>query len=442
MASQPESIKRLVFWIIAFLPLILLVEGGSWIVLKNSVPSRIRNRIGCGSIEFHLAQRKRVPNVHPKFIHKPATHVRYQVGKTTSLYMFDADLGWDYPPGIVYRDIDNIIYSHGPDGERKTCTAFPTTAIATYGDSFTYGTDVGDEQTWQTYLAKRLYANVLNYGVAGFGTDQACLKYRMQDHVSTNIVMLGIWPENINRVINRYRPFLHYDERLGLTKPLFVKAGGGFKLLPNPLHDVTEVDRIRDPAFLQELAEVDYWFQLDKSLPSISFPYCLSLMKWRNTVMKQCLLAMRKLLPSIPASYPCNPFDEEAPFAVMCHAVDLFVDTARSRGATPIVLIMAHRDQVRELMDFRLSRAARLVTYLRERGYPFIDLLQEIADMQPTEEQLDQWFIGHTSSEGNKIVADIIGRHLEKDYAHLIGTGTSRQVLNQRLEILAHDQRR
>lgn len=421
MKSRGDRLKKLVFWIITFMPLVLLVEGGSWLVLENSVPSRVRNRIGCGSIGFHLAQRKKIRSVHPVFLSKPTFQDGFKVGKTTSLYMFHPVLGWDYPPGIVYRDIDNIVYSHGPDGERRTCTDFPTTSIATYGDSFTYGTDVGDEQTWQTYLARRLRTNVLNYGVAGFGTDQAYLKYKLGGHTGADIVTLGIWPENINRVVNRYRPFLHYDERLGLTKPVFVQAGGRFELLSNPLHEVGDVQRLQDPSFLSELAQVDYWFQQDAHLPPISFPYVLCLYAWRETVIKQFLLSTRKFVPSIPAAFPCNQFDEDAPLSVMCHIVDRFVETARSRGATPIVLIMAHQDQIREVMDFHLNRAQRLVEYLERKDYPFIDVLQEMADMQPSPEQLEQWFIGHTSSEGNEVVADIIGRHLEKEFSHLIG---------------------
>ncbi len=422
------------FWLLAFVPLVILVEGGSWLVLKNSVPSRVRNRIGCGNIEFQLAQRARIKNFHPVFLNKPAFENGFNVGKTTSLYMFHPVLGWDYPPGIVYRDIDNIVYSHGADGERKTCTDYPTTSVTTYGDSFTYGTDVADEQTWQTYLADRLHTNVLNYGVAGYGTDQAYLKYKLGGHMGANIVMLGIWPENINRVLNRYRPFLHYDERLGLTKPIFVHAGGQFELLPNPLEHVEDIRHLQEPSFLKELAQVDYWFQQDAHLPAISFPFVLSLFRWRKTVIKQCQLSMRKLFPSIPAEYPCNQFDEDGPLSVMCYIVDRFVQTARSRGATPIIVIMAHKDQVREVMEFHLSRAQRLIAYLAKKEYPYIDVLQEMADMHPGPDQLKDWFIGHTSSEGNKVVADIIGRHLEKNYAHLIGRDVSRQVEKQPVE--------
>ena len=293
----------------------------------------------------------------------------------------------------------------------------------------------------KTYLAGQLGTNVLNYGVAGYGTDQAYLKYRLGGHVDANIVILGIWPENINRVINRYRPFLHYDERLGLSKPIFVQASGGFELMPNPLKEVEDVTRLLDPSFIAELARVDYWFQRDSQLPSITFPFALSLFRWRDTVVKQFQLSMRKLVPSVPAAYPCNPFDEDGPFAVMCHIVDRFVETARSRGATPIIAIMAHQDQVREVMDYHLSRAQRLVSYLQAKNYPCIDLIQEMADMHPGPEQLQRWFIGHTSSEGNKVVADIIGRHLKKDYAHLIGSGNNSEVSNKAAEMVRAESR-
>ena len=53
--------------------------------------------------------------------------------------------------------------------------------------------------------------------------------------------------ENINRVVNRYRPF--YDQSVTpLAKPRFVLRDGRLALLPSP---VRSIDDLKDPAWVE-----------------------------------------------------------------------------------------------------------------------------------------------------------------------------------------------
>ena len=98
----------------------------------------------------------------------------------------------------------------------------------------------------------------------------------------------------------------------------------------------------------------------------------------------------------------------------MCHIVDMFVKTALTRGATPIIVIMPHTDFVREIMDYRVSRVEKLLGYLKMKQYRVIDLVQAMADMQPTRAQLEKWFDGHATAAGNKVIAEILARNLDR----------------------------
>lgn len=416
MTDRPSRLKIAIFRLIAAVPALVTLEVASYLLMENMVPSRIRARTGHGKIDFYLPQQRKKPDRPPVFVRESAKTDRRNAGEPARLMMFHPVLGWDYPPGISYRDVDGILYSHDQNGSRRVCTSYGNTSVATYGDSFTYGHDVGDEDTWQTFLAKRLESNVLNFGVGGYGTDQAYLKYELQRHIHTRIVMLGIWPENINRVVNVYRPFYRYGSALALTKPIFTKDGNHFKLVPNPLKSVADVSKLRDADFLKKLGKLDYWYQFDKRLPAIAFPYTLSLLKWREPVLGQIALSLSRTFPSASrVQYPWNLFDEPKPFAIMRHIVDLFVETARTRNSFPIVVILPHRDDVRELMEYRISRIAGLVNYLEAKHYPYINVIRSIADRNPTPTELERWFAGHTSKEGNKIVADIVSRWLERN---------------------------
>ncbi len=420
MNQAPSLVKRLCFWIVALLPFMILMEVTSYIVINNYIPSRIRARLGRGTIEYHIAQRPRARLYQPEFIRKPDNTQSPLPDESSSLMMFNPKLGWDYPPCVVYRDIDGITYSHGPEGERITCTSYGTTLVSAYGDSFTYGTDVRDGETWETFLGNKLGTNVLNFGVAGYGTDQACLKYETNRDVNTRVVMLCIWPENINRVVNIYRPFLYHKERLGLTKPLFMRTGNQFTLIHNPLTKASQVKKLDEPDFLTRIARQDYWYQLDKRLPAISFPFTISLIRWRKPVFQQLVLSTSRVLPYAgDVKYPWNLFDEPGPFGVMCYIIDRFVKTARSRGSVPVVVILPHKDQVREILDYHTSRVERLTRYLDEKRYAYIDVLQEIADMHPTRAQLERWFQGHSTREGNEVIAKILAHDLRRKCAEL-----------------------
>lgn len=415
MGKSNVRMKVLVFWAITLVSVLFLVEVTSYIASMNFVPARIRGRAGRGGVEFHVAIRRKAHFFQTQLVKSAVTATSRGISTQSDLLMFNSVLGWDYPPDMVYRDFDGVLYRHGPAGERRTCTAFPTTAIATYGDSFTYCSQVRDNQTWQTFLAEKLGTNILNFGVGGYGTDQALLKYQLHARSSAKIVMLCILPENINRIVNIYRPFYQYNDPLALTKPLFVRDGRSFKLLPNPLQNTWDVGKLDDPTFIERLGKLDYWYRLDKELPPLRFPYGLSLVRWREPMLDELSFDAARILPfHSKIHYPWNLFEEAEPLAVMCHIVDMFVKTALTRGATPIIVIMPHTDFVREIMDYRVSRVEKLLGYLKMKQYRVIDLVQAMADMQPTRAQLEKWFDGHATAAGNKVIAEILARNLDR----------------------------
>jgi len=407
--DKPSRIKITIYWIIAFVPLILLLEVSSYVLLKKTIPSRITGRIGERSVEFQLNQRKLNPDTQPQIVSSSSVLKDKNEFSVAGARMFHPFLGWDYPPDIIYQDVDNITYHHGSLGERLTCSSYKDTLVATYGDSFTYCANARDDCTWQTFLAKRLNQNVLNFGVGGYGTDQAVLKHELQKQIHTKIVMLCILPENINRVVNIYRPFYTYNDPLQLTKPIFVKKGGELILVPNPLQSVDDIHKLDDPAFMRELSKHDYWYQLDQKLPDFSFPWIVSLFHWRDAVLNQIGVSLPSAMSAfLKPHYPWNLFDEDYPLSVMRHLVDRFVINALARGSFPIIVIMPHKDYIQESMDYGINRVSRLVEYLTVQKYSFIDAVQIIANMKPSKSKLEEMYQGHATAEGNKVLADIL----------------------------------
>lgn len=131
MTKLNARMKVLAFWAITLISVLLLVEVTSYVASMNLVPTRIRGRTGRGSVEFHVAHRRQVHFFQTRLVKSAVTAGSRAMSTQSDLLMFNSVLGWDYPPDIVYRDFDGVLYRHGPAGERLTCTSFPTTAIAT-----------------------------------------------------------------------------------------------------------------------------------------------------------------------------------------------------------------------------------------------------------------------------------------------------------------------
>lgn len=403
--------KVFFFWTLLIIILFLLTEVLSYVIITSTIPSRIKVRIGQGDAELRVEQREKFLSDGPRIIHPPKGMDIQNIYSET-LLLFNPHIGWDYPPEIVY-ELGGDVYSHGSEGERITVTSYDTTSIATYGDSFTYGAEVADSDTWQTFLASKIKTNVLNFGIGGAGTDQALLKYQMQGPTRVKVVFLGIFPENINRVVNIYRPFYSHHEANALTKPRFITEDGKFKLLNNPITKPEDVKKLLDPEFVRNMGKFDYWYHLDQRLPRISFPYVYSLYQYRKPVFEQITLSASRLMPSVfKPVFPWNLYSEPEPLSVMKHIVDSFVETANSRGQIPVIVIMPYKDQVQELMDYKVSRFEPLLAYMKQRGYKFIDLVQLVAEKKPDRAQLEKWYQGHATREGNRIAAELIGQYL------------------------------
>ncbi len=413
MGNRKNRFKFLFFWLVALIPLIFLIELTSYIVIQKCIPSRIRGRLAQIGIKSDLKQNNNIKIQQSGVVVTQTGNLNTSENSPAGFRMFHPDLGWDYPPGIKYTDLDHITYVHGELRERLTCTHFDSTLISSYGDSFTYCANVPNDQTWQTFLARKLGTNVLNFGVGGYGTDQAALKHDSHNTVKASITLLGILPENINRIVNIYRPFYMYNDSLRLTKPMFMKQASGIQLIPNPIQRASDIAKLHDLAFLEKLGDLDYWFQFDKKLPPLGFPWTFSLLNWSEPVLNQLMLHVpASLSGDTKRRYHWNLFEEPGPCEIMAHVVDLFVSNCRKRNSIPIVIFMPHKDYISELRSYGLNRIEPIKQFMVKREYLFIDAIEAMAELKPSRAELDGWYEGHATSEGNRILADILADYL------------------------------
>src|SRR5262245_45274320 len=110
--------------------------------------------------------------------------------------------------------------------------------IALVGDSFTFGLEVRFEDTWGYKLERALGPEfqVLNFGVDGYGVDQAYLRYsRDVTNWRPEVVILSIIDDDLRRTMCVYAFLCFQDSELPFPKPRFVVNADSLLLLSGPL---------------------------------------------------------------------------------------------------------------------------------------------------------------------------------------------------------------
>src|SRR6185503_14715160 len=96
-------------------------------------------------------------------------------------WVFDRELGWAWRASSVSEDglyAINALEARGPHEYGREPGAGKR-RLLTFGDSFTFGDEVKAESSFQVQLEELEPAfEALNFGVSGYGTDQAWLRYQ------------------------------------------------------------------------------------------------------------------------------------------------------------------------------------------------------------------------------------------------------------------------
>lgn len=165
----------------------------------------------------------------------------------------DAETGWIYRPNSQRQNGEFTINGAGLRSQRDYTLqpASDTLRIALFGDSFVAGDEVRDDEAWGWRLEQMLNqsglrAEVLNFGVSGYGMGQAFLRWQSQGKsYSPDIVIFVFQAENLDRNVNVFR-LLHPQAGVVYSKPRFILENGNLAtvnwpaLPPEELLDVFE----------------------------------------------------------------------------------------------------------------------------------------------------------------------------------------------------------
>lgn len=321
-----------------------------------------------------------------------------------SYMAFDPTLGWTNRPSSISANGLYHTNAQGFRGVREYSAALPPerVRVVAYGDSYTQSDDVDEDDTWAAQLEKRLPGlETLNAGVSGYTVDQAFLRFQSQSAIAADVVLIGFTGENINRVVNVFRPF-YVPNGTPLAKPRFVLRGDDLALLPNPLRDENDLRRLlaADAELFAAMAAHDYWYDL---WPIAGPEDAFATVRLGKTIWSAAKHVLRKdSLVDLHGVY--QPTSEG--FLITKKIFERFVEAALARDELPVIVFFPN---TRDLLHGPLRRYAPLARALRDEHFAVIDCADGFDEPATaygvTEESL------HYSPAANGVVAETIARY-------------------------------
>jgi hypothetical protein len=286
-------------------------------------------------------------------------------------------------PPATYTIIDGNVRSGGPDDLNSKASK----TVLAMGDSFTFGEDVNDHETWPAQLEKFLGQKVvngkiishrvINGGVFNYGLDQIILRSeRLVEKYKPDLLLVSIIPDDIVRceMSVRMEP-----------KPYFILNNGQLVLKNNPvpLSDGNERPKQLD-LFRRYFG---YSHLVDLVMRRINVYY------WLN---ERIVLAERNQNKSIR-----NSSGEQISCALMERLSHL-----SKEHSLPTILVLQYSQYLKE-KDIQKSR--EVLKCARKHGLKVLDLYNPLNRSKLNNpEQFYGLFVHHMTAKGNEFVAQHI----------------------------------
>lgn len=355
--------------------------------------------------------------VEPKYLRYSG--ILYDPSMVTQDYAYylanrDPDLGWGPPAPSPREMFDDPRGEHAAADGTRADPAFSAAVqpcISLFGDSFTWAAEVPDGEAWGSLLASRLRCRVANYGIGGYGSDQAYLRYLSLPRRG-GVVFLNHLSENILRNVNQFHNLLYPAPWFGL-KPRFIVEKGVMRRIPIPQIPPSDVSRfLAEPA---RYLEHEYFLPGGPAgIEAIRLPYSV-------TVIKAALwnYRIRAGLSGTPSHMDFYRPDHaskglEATFAI----IHSFVHEAASRDQVPVVTIMptcGDFQYFNKAGAFPYDSLARRIVAERLRYIDFGREIAKRAQISVPERLYVQCYGRHFTAVGNRLLADIAFDYLQAD---------------------------
>jgi len=390
--------RKWIFWAILLLLTLASVEGLSIVGL-----AQLAGGIGGKAHVYHPVDK--LTDSHREIIGR-------LLAGDLAYIQFSPALGWTVKPGgmsPVFTPKGRAPYRYRANNQGirsdSQYTRDPPNGIvriATFGDSFTHGDDVGNNDTWQRSIEKldgRFEA--LNFGVGGFGLDQAFLRYcNDATGFRPHLVIIGFMPENIRRNVNVFRPFYYPESKIPLTKPRFTIEAGQLSLIENPLQSLADYRELLDNPgpVLRRIGINDDLYKIRYKSSPLDVLASVRLLKLAVDKFS------RKYIGDGIIDGGVYNASSDA-FHITVEIFRRFYSTVQDNGSVPVIVILPSRNDLNMLLATGQRRYQPLLGEFANRGYRYLDMLDVLAAGLGKEYEFKDLFVGHYSPMANMMVA-------------------------------------
>jgi hypothetical protein len=297
---------------------------------------------------------------------------------------YDDELGW--VPKAGFRQSEAHVHHKVTIDERglrrngEDVSTSTRAGILVVGDSFAFGDEVNDEDTWPSILERRVRRPVWNGGVFAYGIDQTELRAeRLTRTLSPEVILFQLIPADAGRT--------QLATRNGAPKPYFLIEGDALVLkntpVPKERPDPQDIGLLR--GFL------GYSYLVDFLMRRIGWAEWWYVGNWPHLHV------------------------HDRGLDVSCMLLKRFAEFARERSIRAIVVTQYSPRAI--MLGPRIDEAEigqGLIGCALRAGLESIDTFQALrARVEADPKEISALYSSHLTPQGNRIVAELIARALD-----------------------------
>jgi hypothetical protein len=314
-------------------------------------------------------------------------------------HKYDELLGWtilssrqNSEYGLYFSSAEGL---RSPSPGVKLADQSASTRIALIGDSYTFAQDVSFEESWGYQLERHLGKDyqVLNFGVMGYGIDQAYLRYMKEVRPwHPDVVIFGFIEHNLDRAMGVYS-FLTFPRSFSpYAAPRFVMQGGKLVLLNTPLPmpaQIFSADSIHELPYIEyDLGYIrGQWDRKYWEIPHMSY-----LFRW--------------LVTWLPLWEDVRPeVSDDSKRTISAEIFRAFVKQVTDDGAIPLLLYFPSEPSLPGSNEYLPGYHPLSARVLEEARLPYVDLTACLTNVPPGERFTSS---RHYTLQGNGAIASCL----------------------------------
>jgi hypothetical protein len=346
----------------------------------------------------------------------------------TSPVQYDREVGWVHRPGHQWRG--HTVSAQGLRGTRlyEESAADPSKRLICVGDSFTFGYEVTDDQTFAAHGEQmRPGTEWINLGICGGGLTQAYLQYKKNGRTfGGKYVVIGFMTNNQKRTVNCFRALIAPGSPLApLTKPFAKFADGRLTIEPNPYQQMSDYERLlaNEAEEVARISQLDYITWSNQVAAQNPIVRTLQYVAERREIHKNVDVLLRRSDDEDDASDPEMPegdpygraiWHPDSPaFKANAAVFDLFCKEVIADGRIPLIVILPSEMDVRHRAEGAEPVYGALRAHLQAKGHRHFDFLDSLEKRFGKKLGTEKFYIGtHFNGATNRLVAEEIVREL------------------------------